>query len=296
MQPRQIMLVALVLLVVGTILDSAFVVNQQQQALVLRFREAMREIREPGLYFKVPMLDSVTYFDKRVLPLEATRRDTGPDVTILSDRKQIIVDAFARYRITDPLKFFQRLNNERNANTQLYEIVNSSTRQVLGTFTMKDLLSDGRVKIMHMIKDDANRKAKDAGFGVEFVDVRVRRADLPEQTSQAIFARMRSEREREAKEFRAKGEEDALKTRSTADKERVILLAEARAKAEAVRGEGDLEGLNLMAAATSKDPKFYDFYRSLQAYRTTLADKDTTLVLSPDSPFFKYFGGSRLKE
>lgn len=295
MTPRHIIFIALILLVFGVALDSAFVVNQQQQALVLRFRESTREIKNPGLYFKLPMIETVVYFDKRVLPIEQARRDGGPDVAILSDRKQIIVDAFARYRIVDPLKFFQRLNNERNANNQLYDLVNSSTRQLLGTFTMKDVLSADRTKIMHMIKADANRKATEAGFGVEFVDVRVRRADLPDQTSQSIFARMRSEREREAKEFRAKGEEDALKTRASADKERIILMAESRRKSETMRGQGDEEALKIIATATSRDPQFYAFYRSLQAYRSTLANKDTTLILSPDGEFFRFFNANRPK-
>jgi membrane protease subunit HflC len=290
MSPKQIILVILIASAVSVLLDSVFVVNQQQQALVLRFREATREIRDPGLYFKVPMIETVAYIDKRVLPIEQAGRNTGPDIAILSDRKQIIVDAFARYHIIDPLKFYQRLNNERNANTQLYDLINSSMRQVLGTFDMKDMLSEKRNTIMRMIKDDANRKATEAGFGIEFVDVRIRRADLPEQTSQSIFARMRSERLREAKEFRAKGEEDALKTRSTADKEKVMLLSDAQRKSETLRGEGDEQALKIVAAATGKDPSFYSFYRSLQAYRATLANKETTFILSPDSAFFQYFG------
>lgn len=295
MTPKHIALVAILLALLGVILDSFFVVNQQQQALVLRFRESVRAIREPGLYLKIPVMETLVYFDKRVLPIERLDRDSGPDVAILADRKQIIADTFARYHITDALKFYQRLNNERNANTQLYDLINSSTRQVLGTYTMKDILSADRVKIMGAIRDDANRKADDAGFGVEFLDVRIRRADLPEQTSQSIFARMRSERLREAKEYRAKGDEDAVKTRSAADRERVVILSKARQKAEALRGEGDAQALAIAAEATGKDAGFYKFYRSLQAYRATLANPDTTMVLSPDSEFFQYFGRSQSK-
>lgn len=295
MTPKQIAIVAAILAILGVVMDSIFVVNQQQQALVLRFRESVRDIREPGLYFKIPMVETLVYFDKRVLPIEQTGGNSGPDVAILADRKQIIVDTFARYHITDALKFYQRLNNERNANTQLYDLINSSTRQVLGTYTMKDILSADRIKIMEDIRKDANRKAEDAGFGVEFLDVRIRRADLPEQTSQSIFARMRSERQREAKEYRAKGEEDALKTRSAADKEKVVLLSKAREKAESMRGEGDAMALKIIADAMGKDAGFYKFYRSLQAYRATLANPDTTMVLTPDSDFFHYFGSGQSK-
>ncbi len=293
MTSRTIIIAIAVLLGLFVLLDSTFIVNQQQQALVLRFRESMREIREPGLYFKLPFIDRVAYFDKRILPIEQTRRDDMQDIAILADRKQIIVDAFARYQINDPLKFFQRLNNERNANTQLNDLVNSSMRQVLGTFTMKDILSADRSKIMHLIKSDANRKADEAGFGIEFVDVRIRRADLPEQTSQSIFARMRSERDREAKEFRAKGDEDAMKTTSTADRERIVLLAEAKRQAETLRGQGDEEALKIMAIATGKDAQFYAFWRALQAYRASLGKDNTTLILSPEGRFFQYFNNGR---
>jgi membrane protease subunit HflC len=269
--------------------SSMFVVNQQQQALVLQFREAVRTVREPGLEFKIPFIQTVVMFDKRVLPLEPPDQEA-----ILADQKRIVVDAFARYRITDPLKFFQRLNNERVAADQLSILVNSSMRQVLGTLTMKDVLSPDRGKIMVSIRDEMNAKAKASDYGVEIVDVRIRRADLPDETSQSIFARMRSERQREAAEFRAKGQEQSQEIKAKAERERTILLAEARRKSETTRGEGDEEALRTIAIATGKDPQFYAFFRSLQAYRETLANKDTSLVLSPDSDFFRSFNSRAL--
>jgi membrane protease subunit HflC len=285
MTSRQIFILAVIIGALLILSSSVFVVNQQQQALVLQFRESVRTVQEPGLEFKIPFIQTVTFFDKRVLPLEPPDQEA-----ILADQKRIVVDAFARYRITDPLKFFQRLNNERVAADQLSILVNSSMRQVLGTLTMKDLLSAERANIMMSIRDEMNIKAKAADYGVEIVDVRIRRADLPDETSQSIFARMRSERQREAAEFRAMGQEQSQEIKAKADRERVVLVAEARRKSETTRGEGDEEALRTIASATGKDPQFYAFFRSLQAYRETLANKDTSLVLSPDGDFFRSFG------
>lgn len=285
MQPRQILLGIIIILGLSTVTGSIFVVNQQQQAIVLQFREAMRTVRDPGLYFKIPFIQTVQFFDKRVLPLEPPEQEA-----ILADQKRLVVDAFARYRITDPLKFFQRLNNERQAADQLSILVNSSMRQVLGTLTMKDVLSEERAKIMMAIREEMNDKAKGADYGVEIVDVRIRRADLPLETSQSIFARMKSERQREASEFRAKGQEQSQEIKSKAERERTILIAEAKRKAETARGQGDEEALRIVAQATGKNPQFYAFFRSLQAYKETLANKDTSLVLSPDGEFFRFFG------
>jgi membrane protease subunit HflC len=266
------------------LMDSVFIINQQQQAIVLQFREHVRTIREPGINFKIPFVQTVAIFDKRVLPLEPPQQ-----LAILADQKRLVVDAFARWRIVDPLKFFQRLNNERTATDQLSILVNSSMRQVLGTLSMKDVLSAERAQIMLTIRDEMNRKEEASDYGIEIVDVRIRRADLPEETSQAIFARMSSERKREAAEFRAKGQEQAQEIISKAERERTIILAEAKRQSETLRGEGDEEALKIMAAATGKDAGFYAFYRSLAAYRETLARPDTTLILSPSSDFFRTF-------
>ncbi len=285
MTPKQIFTALIIFFSYLLVSDSIFVVNQQQQALVLQFRDVVRVIQTPGLSFKIPFFQTVEFFDKRVLPLEAPEQEA-----ILADQKRIVVDAFARYRITDPLKFFQRLNNERNANSQLSILVNSSMRQILGTLSMTDVLSSKRAKIMLDIRDEMNAKAKGADYGIEIVDVRIRSANLPDETSQAIFARMISERKREAAEFRAKGQELSQEIKAKAEREKTVLLAEAQRQAETTRGKGDQEALNIVSQATGKDPQFYNFYRSLQAYRDTMANKETSIILSPDSDFFKYFG------
>jgi membrane protease subunit HflC len=274
-------------LLLFTLLDALFIVHQQQQAIVLQFREAKRVVKEPGLYLKIPFIQNAAYFDKRILPVEPP-----PQQAILADQKRLVVDAFARYRIVDPLKYFQRLNNERRASDQIGILVNSSMRQVLGTLTMQDVLSVKRAEIMTTILDEVNTKvSEEEGYGIEIVDVRIRRADLPAETSQAIFARMQSERQREAAQFRATGQQQSQEIKAKAERERTVLLAEAQKSSEMLRGEGDKEALNLVAAATSKDPLFYSFYRSLQAYRGTLANKDTSFILSPGSGFFRYFDG-----
>jgi membrane protease subunit HflC len=290
LKQKQLLTLAIVLFAVITVMDSAFIVNQQRQAIILQFREHVRTIQEPGLYFKIPFVQTVAMFDKRVLPLEPPQQ-----LAILADQKRLIVDAFARWRISDPLKFFQRLTNERKAADDLSSLVNSSLRQVLGTLTMKDVLSSERSNIMITIRDEVNRKALESDYGIEIVDVRIRRADLPDETSQSIFARMRSERQREAAQFRAGGQEQSQEIRSKAEKERTILIAEAKRQADTLRGQGDEEALRIIARASGKDPQFYAFFRSLQAYRATLATSDTSLILSPEGDFFRYFGHSTVK-
>ncbi len=286
MSPRNIFLAVIAFFALFTALDVFYIVNQQQQALVLQFREAKRIVKEPGLYTKLPYIQDVVFFDKRILSIEPPAQQA-----ILAEQKRLIVDAFARYRITDPLRFFQRLNNERRAADQIGILVNSSLRQVLGTVSMQEVLSADRAKIMNNIRDEVNNKvAVQEGYGVEIIDVRIRKADLPTETSQAIFARMRSERQQEAAQFRAKGQEQAQEIKSKAERERTALLAEATREAEITRGKGDREALRLVARASGKDPSFYSFYRALQAYRVTLANEDTAMVLSPDgSGFFRYF-------
>lgn len=285
MTPKQVFTAVVIFFAYTLVSDCIFVVNQQQQALVLQFRDVVRIIHDPGLNFKIPLFQTVQFFDKRVLPLEAPEQEA-----ILADQKRIVVDAFARYRITEPLKFFQRLNNERNANDQLGILVNSSMRQILGTLSMNDVLSSERGKIMLAIRDEMNTKAKGADYGIEIVDVRIRSANLPDETSQSIFARMISERKREAAEFRAKGFELSQEIKAKAEREKTVLLADAQRKAETTRGEGDREALRIVAAATGKDPQFYSFYRSLQSYRETMSNKETSIILSPDSDYFRYFG------
>jgi len=272
--------VALGLIGVAT---SAFTVNVTQQALVLQFGEWKRTIQEPGLKFKVPFVQDVVYIDRRVLDV-----DPPVEQVILADQKRLEVDAFARYRIADPLRFFQTVGTELAAEQRLSTIVNSSLRRVLGSVTLLAILSEERANVMNAIKSQVNEEAR--SLGVEIVDVRIRRADLPEATSQAVYDRMRSEREREAKEARAQGQEQAQQIRSRAERERTVIIAEAQRDAQVLRGEGDNQAIRILSEAGGRNPEFYQFYRSLQAYREALKDGNTSLVLSPNSEFFRFFG------
>ncbi len=271
-------------LIVVAILASAslFTVNETQQALVLQFGEPRRVIKEPGLKIKIPFIQNVVIMDRRVLDL-----DPPVEQVILADQKRLDVDAFARYRIHNPLRFYQTVTNEVRAENRMNSIVNSALRRVLGSVTLLAVLSEERARVMNDIRAQVNAEAQD--LGIEIVDVRIRRADLPEETSQSIFARMRSEREREAAEARAQGQEQSQQIRSRAERERTVLLAEAQRDAQKLRGEGDNQALRIIAEATSSDPQFYTYYRSLEAYRKTMSKGDTTYVLSPDSSFFRFF-------
>lgn len=264
------------------LLASLFTVHQSQQALVTQFGNPVRVIRDPGLSMKVPFLQSVEFYDRRVLDLDA------PSVElVLGDQRRLVVDAFARYRINDPLKFRQAAGNEAQFRSRLEPIIFSALRSVLGEASLFDVLSKDRIRLMDRIKAEANKSL--AQFGVELVDVRIKRTDLPEENNQAIFRRMQSEREREAKELRAQGAEMAQRIRARADRERRVLIAEAQKQSDILRGEGDAEAIALFAEGFGKDKDFFDFYRSLQAYRKSLGDGGTTYVLSPDSEFFRYF-------
>jgi membrane protease subunit HflC len=265
--------------------SALFTVTQNQQALVLQFGEVRRFINEPGLHVKTPFIQNVIYFDKRVLEV-----DPPAQQVILSDQKRVDVDAYARFRITDPLKFYQTVAGEVGARARLSAIINSSLRRVLGSTTLASVLSAERDRIMADIQHEVGEEAK--RFGIEMVDVRLRRADLPEQTSQAIYNRMKSERDREAKEARGQGQELALQIKARADRDKIVLLAEAAREAQIVRGEGDANAIKIYADAFGKDPQFFSFYRSMQAYSNALANGDTTMVLSPNLDFLRYFGDS----
>jgi membrane protease subunit HflC len=262
--------------------SSLFTVNEAQQALVVRFGEPVREVREAGLHFKVPFIDNVTYFDKRVLDFDAMSVEL-----ILGDQKRLVVDAFARYRINSATRFRQAVGDEEAFRSRLGPILSSNLRGVLGEAGLMQVLSAERGTLMQRIRDQTNRSMQ--GFGVELVDLRIKRADLPEQNSQAIFQRMQTERQREANELRAQGAEVAQRIRSRADRERRVLIADAMRQADVFRGEGDAEATRISGEAYGQDPGFYQFYRSMQAYRTALGDGNTNLVISPDSDFFRYF-------
>jgi membrane protease subunit HflC len=261
---------------------AAFIVHQNEQALVLEFGKPKRVITEPGLHWKIPVVESVDFFDKRILDL-----DTQPQEVTASDQKRLVVDAFARYRITDPLKFYQTVRDERNVRSRLGPIVESSIRRVLGSQTFQDVVRDKREELMKRIAAQVNTEGKD--FGLEVVDVRLKRADLPEQNSKNIFDRMRAERQREAAEFRAEGAAAANRIRATADREATVIKAEATKKGEQMRGEGEAERNKVFADAFGRNPDFFSFYRSMQAYEASMKAGDTRLLLSPDSEFFRYF-------
>ncbi len=263
--------------------SSLFIVEQPEQALVVRLGAFRAAVESPGLHVKAPFIDSVVYYDKRLLGMES------PDEQIiLGDQKRLVVDTYTRFRIADPLRFFQTVRTEANARSQMTQIVQSAMRRVLGTVTLPSILSADRDNIMRQIQQDVSDEAK--SYGVQVVDVRIRRADLPEETSQAIYARMRSERERQAKQLRAQGYEWGQEIRARADRDRTVILAEAQRQAQILHGEGDAEANRIYAAAFTQDPQFFALYRSLQAYKAALGE-GTTLVLSPDSDFFRYFSG-----
>ena len=270
-----------------------FTVSQTQQALVVRLGKPVHVITEPGLSVKVPFIDSVIYIDKRILAIEQPAQEviasSGDNANAGAGQagERLVVDAFARYRITDPLKFYQTVGPD-GASTQLAILLNSALRRVLGAATLSDAVRNKREELMALMRDQLDRDAQP--FGIHVIDVRIRRVDLPEQNSQAVYQRMQTERQREAAEFRAQGSQKSQETRARADRDVTVLIAEATSKAEQTRGEGDAERNRIFAEAYGKDPDFFAFYRSMQAYETGLRASDTRLVLRPDSDFFKYFG------
>ncbi len=262
---------------------SIIIVKEVNQAIILQFGDPKRIITNPGLNFKIPFIQNVVYLDKRILNL-----DTPPEEVIASDQKRLIVDAFARFKIVDPLQFYISVGDERVARSRLSTIINSRIRNVLGQEELQTLLSQDRSKQMSLIKEGVNNEAKN--FGITIVDVRIKRADLPQANSDAIYRRMQTEREREAKEFRAKGAEMAVTITSTADKEVTVILAESQKQSEIMKGEGDGLRNKIFADAFGQDPEFFAFYRAMQAYEKALIGGETSLILSPDSEFFKFFG------
>lgn len=277
------LLVAIVAAVVLVALySSLFTVYQTQQALVLRFGEPIRVIEQPGLNAKIPLVDSVILLDNRILDLENPSQEV-----IASDQKRLVVDAFARYRIINPLKFYQSVGTIEGANSRLATILNSALRRVLGESTFIQVVRDERENLMARIRDQVNREA--SNFGISVLDVRIRRADLPEANSQAVFQRMQTERQREAAEIRAQGAEQAQTIRARADRDSTIIVAEATATGDKLRGEGEAERNGIFAQAYGQDQGFFDFYRSMQAYEASMKGTDTRMLLSPDSNFFRFF-------
>ena len=271
------------------LLSSFFTVDQTQQALILQFGEPKRLINKPGLNFKIPFIQDVTFFDKRVLSLVS--KDS--EEVILADQKRLEVDTYSRFKIIDPLLFFQTVRSEFGARQRLESIIDSSVRRVFGKYELTAILSDARTQIVDDISGEVNSTIKK--LGMEIIDVRIRRADYPEATVQNIFNRMKTERNQEAKEFRAEGSEEAQKIRADAEKQKVVLVAESKRKAEALRGDGDGQAIKIYSDAFGQDQKFFRFYRSMLAYENTFSDEGTTMLLSPDSDFFSYFGNKNGK-
>jgi modulator of FtsH protease HflC len=295
MRPGYIGIVIAVLLLIAAIVgySTLFTVYQTRQALVVRFGQPVRVISEPGLNAKIPFIDAVIYIDKRILAVESQAQEVN---TQSQDRESVaqevvgerlVVDAFARYRITDPLKNYQRVGAE-GSDTQLRILLNSTLRTVLGRATLADVVRDKRDELMAQMRDQLDQAAEP--FGIQIVDVRIRRADLPPKNSQAVYQRMQTERQREAAEFRALGSQKSQEIRAKADRDVTVLVAEANSQSEQIRGQGDAERNRIFAEAYGQDPSFFAFYRSMQAYQKSMSRGDTRLVLRPDSDFFRYFG------
>ena len=264
---------------------SCFQVSEATQAVVLQFGKPVKTIREPGLYFKLPFVQNVVYFEKRLLEYDAAPREL-----ITRDKQQLVVDNFSRWRIVDPLKFYQTVTTINGAQSRIDDIIYSNLREVVGRTSLTEVVSGDRVALLRGVTTGSNLKAE--AYGVEVVDVRIKRADLPAKNEQNVFNRMRTEREQQAKKFRAEGEEEARKIRSQAEKERQVIVAEANRQAQVLRGGAEAEATEIYAAAFNRDPEFYNFMRTLEAYRRTISDR-TTLVLDPDTEFFSLLESSK---
>ena len=283
MNRRALLLLGILVIVLGIVISSAaFTVHQTSQAIVMQFGNPKRVVTDPGLHWKLPFIQNVLYYEKRMLNL-----DPPVEGILLSDQKRLLVDAFARYRITDALMFFQRVTSEAGVRQRLGPIVNASLRGILGNATLASVLSEERAEIMRQIKQSVNSEA--GRFGIELIDVRIGRADFPEQISQSVYGRMKSEREREAAEFRAQGFEKSQRIRAGADREATVILAEAKREAEIERGQGEAIRTRVLNDAYGQDQDFFNFYRSMQAYEAAFSSESTYMILSPDSEFFDFF-------
>ena len=280
---KQGFIIGLLVVIIGLFLLGAsplFVVDITQNALVVQLGKPVRNLTEPGLYTKIPFFEEVTYFDKRLLDYDSDAQDV-----ITQDKKTLLLDNFAKWRITDPLKVYQNFQSQRGALQRLHDIIYSELRVELGRHDLLEIVSTGRSELMKVVTQRSNEKA--SAYGIEIQDVRIKRADLPEQNEKAVFARMQAERERQAKQYRAEGAEEAQKIRSEAEKDREIILAQAYKESEELRGGGDAKAFKVYADAYRQDPKFFEFTRSMEAYKKTFNDK-STLIMSPDSEFFRY--------
>lgn len=284
MSRAKLAILGVFIILVGIVLNSSlFTVRETEQVLVLQFGEHKRTVRDPGLHFKIPLIQNLKVYDKRVLSV-----DPEAEEMLLSDQKRIFVDAFARYRITDPRRFFQTVNDEAIFNNRFGNILTSTVKEFVAQRNLEDLLSEQRNTIMRDIRDSVASDTE--GFGIEVVDIRIGRSELPEAVSQTVYNRMITERARQASQLRAEGEENARRIRAEADRQQVVIVAEAQREAQTLRGEGDATRNAILGESYGRDPDFFEFFRSLEAYKETFAREGTTMVLSPNSDFFKYFG------
>jgi membrane protease subunit HflC len=271
--------------IIVLISQSFYKVDQTQSALVIQLGKPVKTVSEPGLNFKKPFVQKVVYFDKRLLIYDAT-----PSVIITKDKKNLVVDNYARWRITDPLKYFQTMRNETGAQARLDDIIFSNVREELGRRNLIEIVAESRAELMEQVTEKTNIKAKE--YGIEVIDVRIKRADLPLENERAVFERMRAERQREAKKYRSEGEERALGIRAQADKEKTIIISEAQRKSQVVKGEADAVATRLYASAYNQDPDFFYFLKTMEAYKVAI-DEDDTLIVSPDAEFFRYMKRSK---
>jgi len=276
-------LVAFIFLALLTVYSALFTVYQTDQALVLRLGQPIRAVTQAGLNLRIPLIDSVVYIDNRILDLENPAQEV-----IASDQTRLVIDAFARYRINDALKFYQTIGLVEDANTRLSILLNSALRRVLGEAIATDIVRDKRSQLMALVRGQLENEAK--FFGIAVVDVRIKHANLPPQNSQAVYQRMQTERQRQAAAFRAQGSQRSLEIRAKADRDATILIAQATAASEQVRGDGDAARNRIYAAAYERDPEFFAFYRTMQAYENALPVRNTRMLLTPNSDFFRYFG------
>jgi membrane protease subunit HflC len=284
MSARFLVIVILAIAVLVTAFGLTFQIDPTEQALVLQWGEPKRVVEEPGLYIKWPVAQNVIYYNKRILYLEPSAEEVNA-----ADQKRLVVDSYARYRIVNPLLFYQAVGTEGAANARLASIINSTLRLEIAKVPLASVVADKRAEVMQQVREAANAQAK--AFGIDVIDVRIRRADLPSENSQAIYERMKTERQREAAQFRAEGQREAQKIRAGADRQRIETIAAAQKQAQILMGEGDAESVRIYADAFNRDKSFFAFYRSLEAYRASL-ENGTTMVLSPDSEFFRYFGSA----
>jgi membrane protease subunit HflC len=286
MSPRTTIPVVIIIILVFVGFNSLFTVHQTQHAILLQFGDPINEINnDPGLHFKLPFVQNVIYLDNRLLDL-----DSRPEEVIAADQERLVVDAFAKFQIVSPVNFYEAIKSESEVRVRLAQFLNSNMRRVLGSVSSTETISGARASLMNQIQAGVNAEAERAGFGIVVSDVRIRRADLPAANSQAVYERMQSERRQEAAQFRAEGEERARRIRAQAERMRTVIVARAREEGEIKRGQGDAFRNAIFACSFGADPEFFAFYRSMQAYEESFQSQDTTMVLSPDSDFFQFFG------